>query len=230
MKIAGIQKTTLIDYPGEVASTIFVRGCNFNCGFCYNKALISVLDNAGDIEEASCIEFLVSRYAKIKHVVITGGEPTLSRGLQEFIKKLKDLGFQIKLDTNGGRPHVLRELIESRLLDYVAMDIKSAPKKYREVTGSNVGLGDIRTSIDLLCASDTRHEFRTTVWKEGFQDHDFVEMFEWVKGSVKLLYLQNFHNTTDNAGFTAFSATDGKRIVDIGRPYEIEILLRGNWK
>ena len=161
MRFGGFQKTTLVDYPGRVASTVFTTGCNMRCGYCHNPSL--VFGTAPAIEESTIMSELLARKKYIDSVVVTGGEPTVWRDLPGFLKKLKGHGFSVKLDTNGSNPDALREILEKKLVDYVAMDVKAPKSKYAQVTNSSLPAENIARSIALVKESGVDYEFRTTV-------------------------------------------------------------------
>lgn len=192
MNIAGVQKVTLLDYPGKVACEIFTQGCNFECPFCQNSSLIPIT-NTGEFSEEEIFEYLVLRKKILDGVVITGGEPTVQKDLKGFIKKIKDLGLLVKLDTNGGNPKVLQELIDEDLVDYVAMDIKNIFNKYNITAGKKINLDNIKKSIEILKASKIDYEFRTTIIKEMHSLDDIISICKLV-GNAKY-YLQNFEDS-----------------------------------
>ena len=192
MNIAGVQKVTLLDYPGKVACEIFTQGCNFECPFCQNSSLIPIT-NTGEFSEEEIFEYLVLRKKILDGVVITGGEPTVQKDLKGFIKKIKDLGLLVKLDTNGGNPKVLQELIDEKLVDYVAMDIKNIFNKYNITAGKKINLDNIKKSIEILKASKIDYEFRTTIIKEMHSLDDIISICKLV-GDAKY-YLQNFEDS-----------------------------------
>lgn len=192
MNIAGVQKVTLLDYPGKVACEIFTQGCNFECPFCQNSSLIPIT-NTGEFSEEEIFEYLVLRKKILDGVVITGGEPTVQKDLKSFIKKIKDLGLLVKLDTNGGNPKVLQELIDEDLVDYVAMDIKNIFNKYNITSGKKINLDNIKKSIEILKASKIDYEFRTTIIKEMHSLDDIISICKLV-GNAKY-YLQNFEDS-----------------------------------
>ena len=167
MLIGGLQKTTLIDYPGKIACTVFTVGCNFRCPFCHNKDLLSAaLFKKAKIEEIpqkDFFEFLKKRKSILDGVCITGGEPTIHRDLPEFIKKMKQLGYSVKLDTNGSNPEILKKLVKEKLLDYIAMDLKGSFDEYKKFIGTKMSKMSILRSIDILVQSKLPYEFRTTV-------------------------------------------------------------------
>lgn len=192
MNIAGVQKVTLLDYPGKVACEIFTQGCNFECPFCQNSGLIPIT-NTGEFSEEEIFEYLTLRKNILDGVVITGGEPTVQKDLKGFIKKIKDLGLLVKLDTNGGNPKVLQELIDEKLVDYVAMDIKNIFNKYNITAGKKINLDNIKKSIEILKASKIDYEFRTTIIKEMHSLDDIISICKLV-GNAKY-YLQNFEDS-----------------------------------
>ena len=191
MKITGIQKSSFIDYPYGIAAVVFLQGCNFRCSFCHNGALLDICKNDNLIDENVIFEFLKSRVNKLDAVVISGGEPTLHNDLAEFISKIKSLGFKIKLDTNGTNPTILKSLIEEKLIDYVAMDIKAPFEKYPKITNSKVDINKIKQRIQILLSDVIDYEFRTTVVKDELSYADFEKISNIIKGA-KLYYLQRF--------------------------------------
>ena len=196
MIISGLEHVTLIDYPGEVACTIFLKGCNFNCQFCYNPQL--VFGNVTEeIAREDLISYLKSKKGKLDAVCITGGEPLLTLE-KEFVREIKEMGYKVKIDTNGSFPEKLQELIEEGLVDYVAMDIKSSPEKYLEITPVGFVKDDIEKSIQMISNLEN-YEFRTTC-SERFHDSDDIKtMCEWIYSLIgkkaKKLYLQGFKNS-----------------------------------
>ncbi len=190
MIIAGLQKSSLIDYPNEIAAVVFTSGCNFRCPFCHNGGLLED-KKSQKITPEEVLDFLKTRQNKLQGVVISGGEPTLHKDLEDFIIKIRDLGFKIKLDTNGSNPSVLIDLVNKNLIDYVAMDIKSPLKKYKEATNSNIDTENIKESIDFLLKGKVDYEFRTTVVKESLSFDDFRIIAQEIKGA-KRYFLQKF--------------------------------------
>lgn len=188
--IGGVQKSSLIDFPHKIAAIVFTQGCNFRCGYCHNAELIefSLKSKFGYNE---FFEFLETRKGKLDGVVITGGEPTLQSSLREFIVKIKSMGFEVKLDTNGSNPEVLGKLIGENLLDYIAMDIKAPFEKYCEISGVEVNIENIKKSVELIMNSGVDYEFRTTVIKSQLSFEDFEKIGEQIKGAKKY-YLQKF--------------------------------------
>lgn len=193
MCILGFQKTTLLDYPHKLAATIFFGGCNFRCPFCHNAELV-IQNQLPELSKDTILSYLKKRSGILEGVCITGGEPTLSKGLPDFIHKIKELGLLVKLDTNGSNPSMLKELTQTHSIDYVAMDIKNSLKKYEETAGAKVNLSHIQESIDLLMTSTIPYEFRTTVVRELHTEEDIIQIGQWLHGASQY-YLQNFVNS-----------------------------------
>ncbi|MBI5732042.1 MAG: anaerobic ribonucleoside-triphosphate reductase activating protein [Candidatus Magasanikbacteria bacterium] len=193
MLIDGLQKLTLLDYPGKVAATIFTFGCNFRCGFCHNPELVLLEKQRPNPElaEEKILEFLRSRQGFLEGVVITGGEPTLQPDLEDFIFKAKALGFLVKLDTNGAVSAVLSRLLARHLLDFVAMDIKNSPGKYAETAGRQVNLSEIKKSVEMIKSSGVDYEFRSTLLTGLHSPEDILEMARFI-GNAKKYVLQRF--------------------------------------
>ena len=192
MIIHGFQKMTLLDYPGQVACTIFTAACNLRCPFCYNAGLVTKIESAERIDEAEVLAYLQKRKGILDGVCITGGEPTLQKDLADFIRKIRALGYAVKLDTNGTNPAVLQSLLDEGLLDYVAMDIKNTPEKYAATVGvPSFDVTPIRRSIDLLLAGRVDFEFRTTVVAEYHTPEDIGEIARWLSGAPRY-FLQPF--------------------------------------
>lgn len=191
MQIFGLQKTTLLDYPGKLASVIFTGGCNMNCPFCHNSELIT-LPKSGKISEEEVFSHLIKRRSTLEGVVITGGECTLQKDLKDFCQKIKDLGYLIKIDTNGTNPDVIKSLASHNLIDYVAMDIKNSKEKYAATCGWDaIDLQKIEGSIDYLMENHIDYEFRTTVIPRFHTGEDMEKIGTWIQGA-KVLYLQAF--------------------------------------
>jgi pyruvate formate lyase activating enzyme len=192
MILGGYQKLTLIDYPGKIATTVFTVGCSFRCPFCHNPELVdnrqfAVYSDMGK----EFFEFLKKRKDKLEGVCITGGEPTIQKDIIDFIQKIKKMGFLVKLDTNGTRPDVLKKVIDLRLVDFIAMDIKNQPKKYDKTTGVKGDIKRIKLSVDLIMRSKIPYEFRTTVVPGLHNEKDFEEIAKWIKGA-RAYYLQEY--------------------------------------
>lgn len=195
MNICGYQKTTLLDYPGHVAATIFTGGCNFRCPFCHNSDLVVNFTMSPCISQEEIFAFLKKRKNVLSGICITGGEPTLQTNLSEFIKKVRFLGYKIKLDTNGYRPDVISSLLEDNLLDYIAMDIKAGLSNYAKVSGiPNLDTSKIKESISIIENSGIDYEFRTTVVKELHSQEDFLEISEMLSSSSPY-FIQSFKDS-----------------------------------
>lgn len=198
MKIIGLQKTTIIDFPGRLAATVFFGGCNFRCPFCYARDLVlpEEVKKQNQISEKEIFDFLEKRKGFLEGVVLCGGEPTINVKLPDFIKKIKKLGYKVKLDTNGSNFKMLSDLISKKLLDYVALDIKASKRKYNITTGLNnlwkeAFLKNVEKSVNLLKDSDVDYEFRTTVVPFFHEREDILEIVQWIK-PAKRYFLQNF--------------------------------------
>jgi pyruvate formate lyase activating enzyme len=189
--IKGFQKLTLLDFPGKTACTVFTGGCNFRCSFCHNAGLVTKMD-AEIIPESEVFEHLKKRQGILDGIAITGGEPLLQGDIEEFLRKVRESGFAIKLDTNGSFPEKLESIIENGLCDYVAMDIKNSKEKYPETVGiNNFDISNIEKSVKILKRGKMPFEFRTTVTKNFHTIIDIENIGEWIMGAEKY-YLQNF--------------------------------------
>lgn len=234
IRIAGIQKMTLLDYPGKVACTIFLQGCNFRCPFCHNSELLPPGTETG-LSEEDLLTFLKKRAGLLEGVCVSGGEPTVQPELLRFIRAIKDLGYAVKLDTNGSNPEVLRTLMEEGLVDYVAMDIKNAPSEYAKTVGcENLHLNKMEESIRLLSDGDTPFEFRTTLVKELHTRDSIVEMGQWLENifsgkKIKKLFLQPFvdRDTVAFSGLHAPDLPEMTQYTELLTPYIDEVIIRG---
>lgn len=191
MIIGGFQKTSLLDYPDQVSSIFWTVGCNFNCPFCYNKNLVE--DKVEKIPEGEILSFLKKRKGLLDGVVISGGEPLLQEDLVDFAGKIKKLGYLVKIDTNGTFPDKIKELIDKKQVDYIAMDIKAPKKKYNTLTGIKTDISKIEKSIEIIKNNSTDYEFKTTFIPQLLQKEDIVEIAKWLEGA-KRFYLQQFKN------------------------------------
>lgn len=228
MKICGLQKTTLLDFPGHLAATIFLGGCNFRCPFCHNKDLLGN-DAEAVYTEEELMNFLKKRANILEGVCITGGEPTLSAGLESLIRRIRNLGYQIKLDTNGSRPDVLKHLCENGLIDFVAMDIKNSMEHYGLTAGAeNLPILEIENSIDFLMHGSINYEFRTTVVRELHHEEDFIQIGRWLHG-CQAYFLQNYvdSNQVLQPGFTGCTKEELMHFRQILLPYIPNTELRG---
>lgn len=228
MTISGFQKLTLLDYPGKTACIVFTRDCNFRCPFCHNADLV-IQDGGEEIGEEEVFSYLEKRKRILDGVTITGGEPLLQRDLTPFIRRVKSLGYAVKLDTNGAYPQRLAALLDEGLLDYVAMDVKNAPEAYDKTAGVSVNLDRIRESVALLLSAGIPYEFRTTVAK-GLHDEACIRgICEMIRGAERY-YIQNF---TDSGrlicgeGLAPFSKQELQRFAEIAAESVHEVSLRG---
>lgn len=193
MKISGFQKLTLLDFPGRIACIIFTQGCNFKCSYCQNSLLIPH-DNEELIAEEEVLDYLEKRKKMLDGIVISGGEPTIQVGLVSFIKRVKEIGLQVKLDTNGSNPMVLKQLIDEGLVDYVAMDIKNVLDEYEEVTKCKVNIKNIQESMKILQKSKIEYEYRTTIIKNIHTMDKILNICKYL-GKDQPIYLQNFEQS-----------------------------------
>lgn len=246
MQLHGLSKLTLLDYPGHIACTIFTGACNFRCPYCHNAPLVLAPDTCPPISEEEFFTFLSGRRGKLEGVCITGGEPTLQPDLPEFIEKIKELGFLVKLDTNGYRPELLKTLLANHLPDMIAMDIKNSPGSYAKTAGlpeNCFSIEHIEESIRLLVASGIPHEFRTTVTNELHTPEQFDAIGRWLtslakphtKSSVLLspYFLQNFKDSGDlvcgnSTQFHPLEDNALQKALQILQPYLPNTKLRGH--
>jgi len=228
MIIKGLQKTTLLDFPQKVACTIFTGGCNFRCPFCHNASLVIAPNNADSISEDELFDFLKKRKNILDGVCITGGEPLLQKDIESFIIKIKDMGYAVKLDTNGAYPEKLRDILNKNLVDYVAMDIKNSKDKYALTCGVEINIDKINESISLLIGGNIPYEFRTTVVRELHQPQDIENISEWISGAMAY-YLQSFIDSGDIIGseLSAYSPEEMKQILTLAKKNIPSAELRG---
>lgn len=198
MKIGGLQKLTLLDYPGKMACTVFTSGCNLRCPFCHNAGLVTHIDGQY-ITSEEVLGFLATRKNKLEGMCLTGGEPLLNSDVAEFLYKVKQMGFSVKLDTNGTFPELLESIIKDGLADYVAMDIKNSADKYNLTCGREVNMRNILKSVELLKCGKTDYEFRTTVVRQLHDEADIESIAKWLSGA-KVWYLQQFVDSGDLIG------------------------------
>lgn len=231
--ISGLQKMTLLDFPGKIACTVFLHGCNYRCPFCHNSELLAGKPEPL-MEVEAFLKFLKSRQGLLDGVCVSGGEPTLQPGLGAFLKSIKDLGYAVKLDTNGSRPGVLKALVEQGLVDYVAMDIKNSPAQYGQTIGKeNPNLSGVEQSIRFLSEGNVGYEFRTTVVEQLHSEESMLEMGKWLHqltgGKADKLFLQRFVDR-DTVMFAGLSAPDEEKMVrfrDVLAPYIQHVAIRG---
>ncbi len=229
MLILGLQKTTLLDYPGKIASTIFTGGCNFRCPYCHNRDLVFPPKDVFSYSNEEIFEHLKSKRKVLDGVCITGGEPTLHKDLPEFIKQIKDLGLLVKLDSNGTNPKMISSLIDDGLIDFVAMDIKHSKEKYNSIACMpNYDIAPIEASVELLKEDKIDYEFRTTIMKECHSAEDMLSIGKWLEGA-KAYYLQSYKESEQviNPIFSPHSVETLKSFVEILKPYVFNTQLRG---
>ncbi|MDD3204710.1 MAG: anaerobic ribonucleoside-triphosphate reductase activating protein [Lachnospiraceae bacterium] len=229
MQIHGLNKTTLLDYPGHVGATIFLGGCNFRCPFCHNRDLVLYPSSQPVLSYQEVIQFLKKRYGILTGVCITGGEPTLQPDLPRLVKDIKDIGYLVKLDTNGTNPEMIHSLHIQHLIDYVAMDIKTCPLDYANITDtSTVNMDAIYDSVDYLMHSGIAYEFRTTVVKEFHNADTFEQIANWIAG-CNAYYLQDFKNsdTVIHQGYHSCSKEELESYVSILKKHITHVALRG---
>jgi pyruvate formate lyase activating enzyme len=230
MLISGLQKLTLLDYPGKVACTVFTGGCNFRCPFCHNSALVLPEQLAHDSSEDAVLSFLRKRVGVLDGVAVTGGEPLLHADIGDFLKEVKALGFLVKLDTNGSFPDRLISLVKAGLVDRVAMDIKNAPALYAKTAGlARFDLSGVERSKDFLLEGSVDYEFRTTVVKGLHTKESLLEAAEWIRGA-KEYYLQQYKDSgaiLDADGLGAFDADEMHALADAVRDIVPGVQVRG---
>lgn len=197
MLIGGFQKFSLIDYPEKICAIVFTQGCNFRCGYCHNPELVKPEKFETPISEKDFFSFLKKRQEKLEAVTITGGEPTMQKDLIQFIKKIKSMGYLVKLDSNGSNPEVLENIFKLKIIDYIAMDTKAPLEKYFKIINTDIDIKNIEKSIKLIMNSKIDYEFRTTVVKDQLFLDDFEKMGKLIKGA-KLYVLQKFIPTKTN--------------------------------
>lgn len=197
MVIQGLQRLTLLDFPGKVACTVFLAGCNFRCPFCHNASLVVDTYKNKEIPEEEFFAFLNKRKGILDGVCVTGGEPLLQSGIEEFLERIKSLGFLVKLDTNGSFPDKLIRIAELKLVDYVAMDIKNSQESYGKTIGiEDYDISKVHKSVNYLLRGNVPYEFRTTVVREFHQRSDFESIGRWIRGASRY-YLQQFVDSGD---------------------------------
>ena len=226
MIIAGLQKTTLLDYPGKVACTVFLPGCNFACPFCQNWEIVT--GKGEDIAEDKVLGFLRKRRGILDGVCVTGGEPLVSKDVHDFLSKIKELGYSVKLDTNGSFPDKLISLVEDGLVDTVAMDVKNSPSMYAATAGCAVDMQAVSESITFLLGGRVDYELRTTVTDELHDENSMTELAQWIKGA-KRYFIQNFKDS-DAVRFSNLSPCDKdklQRLKEAALPYVPSTKIRG---
>lgn len=234
MLIGGIQKLSLLDYPGKTCCTVFTIGCNYRCPFCHNASIIQgqiqeEIQPGQTIPPEEILAFLQKRRGLLDGVCITGGEPLLQRELEDFIHEIKALGFAVKLDTNGSYPARLRQLIQSKAVDYVAMDVKNTPDNYGRTIGvSNFDVSPVNESISILLSNKVPYEFRTTVVREFHTGEDLIAIARWVRGAEHY-YLQSYVDSKDvlMPGLSSYTKEEMQAFLELVRPILPSSELRG---
>ncbi len=228
MLIAGMQKLSLLDYPGHTCCTIFTQGCNLRCPYCHNASLVGA-EAAALAEHAAVFDYLEGRKTLHDGVCVSGGEPLLQKGLSEFLHSVKSLGLRVKLDTNGCYPERLGQLLQAGLIDYVAMDIKSSPKRYAKAVGvEDFDTAAVLRSVELLRSGDVEHEFRTTVVRPIHTEEDFYDIADWLE-AAPAYYMQCFEDSGDilKEGLSAFEPAEMQRFLDVVKAKIPAAQLRG---
>lgn len=229
MRICGLQKLSMVDYPGKLAATVFTGGCNLRCPFCHNAPLVLRVAETPELPVDKVLTFLRSRKGLLDGVVLSGGEPLLQQGAADFLREVKSLGFALKLDTNGCYPEALAAILAEGLVDYVAMDIKNRPEKYPETVGiPDFDITPIQESVRLLQSSGVDYEFRTTVVRELHTVDDIRAICGWLKGS-KRWYLQQFVDSGDlvGSGCHGREPLELRAFARIAEPYFGSVEVRG---
>lgn len=229
MNIHGFYKLTLLDYPKHLACSIFTGGCNFRCPFCHNASLVTHVSPKTELREQDILDFLQTRVGILDGVCITGGEPSLQTDLKVFMTKIKEMGYLIKLDTNGTQPQIIQSLIQNNLVDYIAMDIKNSAQKYAiTVDVPSFDFSPIKQSIDLIMESSIEYEFRTTVIKEYHEKEDFYGIAELI-ANCSQYFLQSFVDSGDliHTGVSGYSTEEMKSLCSFVRPLIPNTQIRG---
>ena len=229
MRICGLQKLAMVDYPGKVAATVFTGGCNLRCPFCHNALLVTRLDESPELSQDEVLAFLDSRRKLLDGMVLSGGEPLMQPGAAEFLRRVRQLGLSVKVDTNGCYPQVLENLLTEGLVDYVAMDIKNSPEKYPITVGiPNFDLTPVQRSIDLLRGCGIDYEFRTTVVQELHTAQDIESICQWV-GGAPTYALQNFVDSGAliSTGLHSPEPVALEGFARIAQPFFGKVLVRG---
>ncbi len=229
MVFHGFQKLTLLDFPGKVAATLFTAGCNLRCPFCHNASLVTHIEQGGVYTEEEVLSYLKKRHGILDGICLTGGEPLLHAGVGSFLSSVKEMGYAVKLDTNGSFPDRLAALIDTGVVDYVAMDIKNRKEKYPLTVGiEGFSLGAVEKSVALLLSGKVDYEFRTTVVKGLHEVEDIAAIGEWIKGAEKY-FLQHFVDSGDLicSGLSAESVETMRKMRDEAARFVKKADIRG---
>ena len=228
--IAGLQKMTLLDFPGRVACTVFTAGCNLRCPFCHNSELVLPERNPELMDEEYFFSFLKKRQGVLEGVCVTGGEPLLQKDVEDFLRRIKELGFAVKLDTNGCFPDRLKALVEAGLVDFVAMDIKNSPARYAETAGiPALDITAVQESVRFLLSGTVDYEFRTTVAAQLHDESSFHAIGAWLRGA-KNYAIQNFRDSGDvlSCGLTPCTPQQIVSFAEIVKPFVQQVVTRGD--
>ncbi|MDP6157134.1 MAG: anaerobic ribonucleoside-triphosphate reductase activating protein [Candidatus Thermoplasmatota archaeon] len=215
MRIGGFKRFSVADYPGKHCAIVFTQGCNFRCSYCHNPELVDESSYGNLIPVEDVLSFLETRKSKLDAVVVTGGEPTLQPDLFDFLKKVKKMGFLIKVDTNGSRPDVIGKLVESNLVDYIAMDAKGPLGRYREITRSNIDTARIGESMGLIMKSGKAYEFRTTVVNTQLTEKDLIAIGKTIKGASSYVLQPFVASKTLDPAFNVMTSYPPKKLLDL---------------
>ncbi|MBQ4108156.1 MAG: anaerobic ribonucleoside-triphosphate reductase activating protein [Clostridia bacterium] len=229
MNFSGFQRLTLLDYPGKVACTLFTSGCNLRCPFCHNASLVTHIDNTNIYKEEEILSYLKKRQGILEGVCISGGEPLLHAEIEDFISKVKELGYSVKLDTNGFFPDKLISLVNKGLIDYVAVDFKNCYEKYALTAGvENLDIAPFKKTVEFLLSGAVDYEFRTTVVDGLHQTQDIVNIAKTISGAPRY-FLQSFVDSGDliGSGFCAISPENMKKTADLARAFVPNTEIRG---
>lgn len=228
MLIGGIQKFSLIDYPGKISAIIFTQGCNFRCPYCHNPELVEPALFQRAMSSKKIFSFLEKRKGEIDAVVVTGGEPTLQKDLLNFIRKIKNMGYLVKLDTNGSNPNIIENMIDKKLVDYIAMDIKAPLQKYEEIVRAEIDTKKIEKSINLIMESGIDYEFRTTLIKPLLSTEDVLNIGKTIQGAKRYILQKFIPSKTLDREFLAstFSTDDFKFLHKKLGSYIVECIIR----
>ncbi len=225
MKFGGLQKLTLLDYPEKVACTVFCTGCNFRCPFCHNRSLV---DGCAEYSQEDILAFLDKRKGVLEGICLSGGEPLIYSDVADFLLAVKQMGYKIKLDTNGSFPARLNLLIKENLVDYVAMDVKNSPQYYQTTVGANVDVNAVCQSVEILLRHNVAGEFRTTVTRTFHNAQRIEELAQWLRRADKW-YLQQFVHSDDliDSSVEGYSDEELRALLEIARRYCGNVALRG---
>ena len=229
MRICGLQKLSMVDYPGKLAATVFTGGCNLRCPFCHNALLVTRLSESPTLSQEEVLFFLSCRKGLLDGMVLSGGEPLMHPDAVDFLEKVRNLGFSIKVDTNGCYPEMLETILQRGLADYVAMDIKNRPDKYAETVGiPGFSTENVEKSLSLLRSSDIPYELRTTVVRQFHTPGDLAAIGKWL-GDVPAYYIQNFEDSGNliQSGLTGFSPEELQILADSAKTHLKSVFIRG---